>query len=120
MLCSVCKKNVAVIFINKLDNDKKPTGETIGFCMECAKKKGIDPVSNIMRQISNMSEEDMENMSEQFDSMLNDINNFDDDIDDESPKGFALPNIFGNFMNFKSKKNSQSDESKTSSNNQDS
>ena len=39
MLCSVCKKNLAVVFINKLDKDGKPTGETTGLCVGCAKKQ---------------------------------------------------------------------------------
>ena len=62
---------MAVIFINKLDKDGKSTGESTGLCVDCAKKQGIDPISNLMKQMSNMSEEDMENMTAQFDSMLN-------------------------------------------------
>ena len=51
MLCSVCKKNLAVVFINKLDKDGKSTGETTGLCIECAKKQGIDPLANIMKEM---------------------------------------------------------------------
>lgn len=39
MLCSVCKKNAAVIFINK-SND---ASQMEGLCYECAKKQGINP-----------------------------------------------------------------------------
>ena len=60
MLCSVCKKNLAVVFINKLDKDGKPTGETTGLCIKKKKKQGIDPLANIMKEMSNMSEEDLE------------------------------------------------------------
>ena len=87
MLCSVCKKNLAVVFINKLDKDGKSTGETTGLCIECAKKQGIDPLANIMKEMSNMNEEDFENMSNQFDSMMgaiegsNELGGLDDDDD---------------------------------------
>ena len=37
MLCSDCKKNTAVIFINKLGEDNKT--EVEGLCYDCAKKK---------------------------------------------------------------------------------
>ena len=76
ILCSVCKKNMAVIFINKLDKDGKSTGETTGLCVECAKKQGIDPLANIMKEMSNLSEEDIEAMSSQFDTMLGGMDNF--------------------------------------------
>ena len=39
MLCSICNKNTAVIFVNKQLPDNSIATE--GFCYECAKKKGI-------------------------------------------------------------------------------
>lgn len=103
ILCSVCKKNMAVIFLNKFDKDGKPTGETTGLCVECAKKQGIDPLANIMKEMENISPEDMENMSKQLDGMLgglglNNMDDSDEDIDD-NPKqkiGFGFSNLFGN------------------------
>ena len=98
MLCSVCKKNLAVVFINKLDKDGKPTGETTGLCVGCAKKQGIDPLANIMKEMSNMNEEDLENMSNQFDSMMGSLDGseelagLDDDDDKNKSQGFANKN----------------------------
>ena len=106
MLCSVCKKNVAVIFINKLDKDGKSTEGPTGLCIDCAKKQGIDPMANLMKQMSDMSEEDVENMSKQFDSMLNGFE-FSEDDEDEiygDMGGFSLPNLFGNFIPLKNNK----------------
>ena len=104
MLCSVCKKNLAVVFINKLDKDGKPTGETTGLCIECAKKQGIDPLANIMKEMSNMSEEDLETMSSQFDSMMGSLDGIDElqglDNDEDNNKTGALGNIFGNILPF--------------------
>ena len=122
MLCSICKKNMAVIFINKLDKEGKQTNETTGLCIECAKKQGIDPLANIMKEMTNMSEEDLENMSSQFDSMLNGFNtsNFDTDDEDtenENTGGFNIPNIFGNFMPRKQKNiNDKNDKEEKNSN----
>ncbi len=103
ILCSVCKKNMAVIFLNKFDKEGKPTGETTGLCVECAKKQGIDPLSNIMKEMENISPEEMENMSKQLDGMLgglslNNMDDSDEDIDDNpKPKiGFGFSNLFGN------------------------
>lgn len=118
MLCSVCKKNMAVVFINKLDKDGKATNETTGLCIECAKKQGIDPISNIMKEMSNMSEEDLEAMSSQFDDMFGGMAELDDfDSDDE--KG-GMPNFFSNLMPFgKTKKEKdkkdENDDGKTTS-----
>jgi hypothetical protein len=61
---------MAVIFVNKLDKEGKATGETTGLCIECAKKQGIDPLSNVMKEMENMSEEDLNNMTNQFNSLL--------------------------------------------------
>ncbi len=77
MLCSVCKKNMAVVFINSLDKEGKSTGKIKGLCLECAKKQGIDPLSNIVKEISNMSEEEMEEMSNQFSDMFNSMGSMD-------------------------------------------
>ena len=100
VLCSVCKKNMAVIFINKLDKDGKSTNESTGLCVECAKKQGIDPLANIMKEMEKISPEDMENMSKQFDEMLGNINfdeNFDENEDLDDPKSkLGLHNLFSN------------------------
>ena len=39
MLCSVCKKNMAVIFVNKFDKDGKNPTLSEGLCVDCAKKE---------------------------------------------------------------------------------
>ena len=84
MLCSICKKNMAVVFINSLDKEGKSTGKVKGLCLECAKKQGIDPLSNIVKEISNMSEEEMEEMSNQFSDMFNNMSGIDSFQMDES------------------------------------
>jgi protein-arginine kinase activator protein McsA len=43
-LCSDCKKNTAVVFVNRII-DGKPNLE--GLCLACAKKKGINPLATL-------------------------------------------------------------------------
>ena len=63
MLCSQCNKNNAVVFINKQDDKGNTSLE--GLCYECAKKRGINPIDNLMKQ-ANLSEADINNMTKQF------------------------------------------------------
>ncbi len=126
MLCSVCKKNVAVIFINKLGKDGKPEANPTGLCIECAKKQGIDPVSNIMNQMGNISDADLNNMSEQFESMLSDMDISDvEDLEvDENgqPKNpFSIGKLFGFFPSKNKKDTSElkSDSAENDSNKSD-
>ncbi len=72
MLCSDCKKNNAVVFVNKKENDGKNTLE--GYCYDCAKKRGINPIDSLMKQ-ANLTEDDLNNMTQQFEEMFNDMSN---------------------------------------------
>ena len=65
-LCSNCKKNVAVIFITKIEG-----GKTVneGLCLKCAKQLGIKPVDDIMKRMG-VTDEDLENLSEEMMGML--------------------------------------------------
>ena len=117
MLCSDCKKNSAVVFINKKDENGKNTLE--GYCYDCAKKRGINPIDSLMKQ-ANLSEDDLNNMTEQFESMFKDMSenmNFPEvsdnniDQDDNSNKGVefgAIPlgSIFSNMFNNDDNQNS--------------
>ena len=77
MLCSDCKKNMAVIYINKLEDDgdgNSKSKEVVGLCMECAKKRGIDPLKNVTQAFNNLSPEDMKSLTEQFTNMFSGAN----------------------------------------------
>ena len=79
-LCSKCKKNVAVIFITKIENGAS-TNE--GLCLKCAKDLGIKQVDDIVRQMG-MSDEDLENMSSEMTSIMGLNQEAEDDEDDMS------------------------------------
>ncbi len=97
-MCSRCKKNVAVIFITKIENGKS-TNE--GLCLKCAKELGIQQVDDMMKQMG-ISDEDLENLSGEMTSMISDINSgeTDEPEDDEMSSQTAtfpfLNKLFGN------------------------
>ena len=70
MLCEMCNKNQAVVFVNKQNDDGSKKIE--GYCIECAKKKGINPMQSLMKQ-ANLSEDDLNNMTKQLETMMNDL-----------------------------------------------
>ncbi len=61
-LCARCKKNVAVIFITKLENGKS-TNE--GLCLKCARELGIKPVDDIMKKMG-ITDEDLDSISDEM------------------------------------------------------
>ena len=106
MLCSVCNKNAAVIFINKVENGKTTTE---GLCYDCAKAKGINPLEALAKQ-TNLSSEDLENMTKQFENIFNDLsenveglNLSDEDIENlASGAGMPINDVLGNMFGFNS------------------
>ena len=59
VLCSKCHKNMALIFITRMEN-----GETKneGYCLKCASEMGIKPVDDLLKKMG-ISEDDLENLS---------------------------------------------------------
>ena len=78
-LCSRCGKNVAVVFITKIENGKS-TNE--GLCLKCAKELGIKQVDDMVKQMG-ISDEDIDSISGEMMSMLGGDPNQDGDEDDE-------------------------------------
>ena len=111
MLCSVCHKNVAVIFTKRIDGEKTTTE---GFCYECAKKKGINPLEVLAEQ-SGMTDEQLDNISKQFESILGELT---EDINPEDLENMEeqgnLGSIFSNM--FSGKKEEPKDSKKQSGN----
>ncbi len=70
MLCSICNKNQAVIFINKKGEDGKVKMD--GYCYECAKKQGINPMQALMKQ-ANLTDKDLNDMTKQLENMVTDL-----------------------------------------------
>jgi len=61
-LCTRCHKNVAVIFIQKLDGS---TTKSEGLCLKCAKELGIKPVEDMMQKMG-ITDEDLEGLTNEM------------------------------------------------------
>ena len=66
MMCSRCKKRLAVVFMTRLEGDK-----TIyeGLCLRCAKELGLKPVSDLMEKMG-ITDDELDNMSDQMMDMF--------------------------------------------------
>ena len=108
MICSVCNKNTAVVFLNKFENGKKTVE---GLCYNCAKEKGINPLE-VLAKNANISNEEIEDMSNQFESILKDFSenmNLEalgitqedlenlDNLNENDNENTPIKNIFGIF-----------------------
>ena len=95
-MCSKCKKNIAVVFITKVEN-----GVTMneGYCLKCARSLGIPQIDQAVKQMG-ISEEDLDMLSDEMSSMFgqkDDSDNSDDDEIDSQTATFPLLNqLFGN------------------------
>ena len=59
-LCSKCKKNVAVVFISRMNEKGEPVNE--GLCLQCAAKLGLPQVEDMMKRMG-ITPEDLESLS---------------------------------------------------------
>ena len=115
-LCSKCKKRPAVVFLSDMTN---PNAEPNGLCLVCAKEMGIKPVDDMLKKM-NLTDEDIEQMSEQFmDLMALDDESDDAALNDETfdlGTAPAMPPFFnkimGNIMGSNTQKNPEETDSK--------
>ncbi|HPV99479.1 MAG TPA: hypothetical protein PLP20_00275, partial [Oscillospiraceae bacterium] len=63
MLCSRCKKRIAVVFMTHLDENGKTTSE--GLCLQCARELGIKPVDDLMNKMG-ISGDELDAISDQM------------------------------------------------------
>nr|WP_325194959.1 ATP-dependent Clp protease ATP-binding subunit [uncultured Oscillibacter sp.] len=73
-LCSRCKKNVAVVFISKLDGDRTINE---GLCLKCAKDLGLPQVDDMMKRMG-ISDEDLETLNNEMMQAMNGVENIED------------------------------------------
>ena len=95
-LCSKCKKNVAVVFISRMNEKGEPVNE--GLCLKCAAQLGLPQVEDMMKRMG-ITPDDLENLnSETMQAFggaeeLGDVAqaNEDGDEDEESGKTATFP-----------------------------
>ena len=93
-MCCKCKKNVAVIFITKVEN-----GVTLneGYCMKCARSLGIPQIDQAVKQMG-LSDEDLDMITDEMSSMFGqrDTTEGEEDEVDSQTATFPLMNqLFG-------------------------
>jgi len=94
-MCTKCKKNIAVVFITKLEN-----GVTLneGYCLRCARGLGIPQIDQAVRQMG-ISEEDLDLLSDEMSNMFGQReiseDGDDDEIDSQTATFPLLNQLFG-------------------------
>lgn len=69
MLCCKCKKNMAVVFINRFENGQQINE---GYCLACAKSMGIKPLEQMMSQLG-ISDDDLDGLNSEMGDFLTDL-----------------------------------------------
>ena len=93
-LCTKCKKNIAVVFITKIEN-----GVTMneGYCLKCARSLNIPQIDAAVKQMG-FSEEDLENLSDEMSNVFGQLEaeaNEEDDADGRTATFPLLNQLFG-------------------------
>ena len=97
-MCTKCKKNIAVVFITKIEN-----GVTMneGYCLKCARSLGVPQIDQVVKQMG-ISEDDLDMLSDEMSSMFGQRDNSEDHDDDEIDSQTAtfplLNQLFGGNM----------------------
>ena len=92
MLCSRCNKNVAVIFVTRME-DGKTVNE--GLCMPCAKELGINPMQQLAGSIDPAEMENLENQMMEMMALSPEELGFDADPDGMGGPIAGIMNFFG-------------------------
>ena len=80
-LCSRCKKNVAVVYISRMEN-----GQTVneGLCLKCARDLGLPQVEDMMKRMG-ISDEELDTLNSEMLQALNGVENIEDLPAGEAP-----------------------------------
>ena len=70
MLCCKCNKNLAVVYITKIDNEGKTVNE--GYCLTCAKELNLGPVNQIMENMG-INAEEMDGLNREMSAMMEEM-----------------------------------------------
>lgn len=70
MLCCKCNKNLAVVYISKLNPDGSENND--GYCMSCAQELNIGPVSSIIQKMG-IDPEEMDKLNTEMKGMIEEM-----------------------------------------------
>ncbi len=80
-LCARCKKNVAVVFISRMNEKNEQISE--GLCLQCAAKLGLPQVEDMMKRMG-ITPEDLESLSGEMMQAFGGAEELEDMPEDES------------------------------------
>ena len=80
-LCARCKKNVAVVFISRMNEKNEQISE--GLCLQCAAKLGLPQVEDMMKRMG-ITPEDLESLSSEMMQAFGGAEELEDMPEDES------------------------------------
>ena len=87
-LCAKCKKRPAVVFIQGMGSDGSFTGKPQGLCLLCAKKAGIRPIDDMLKNM-NISDDEIEDMSDQLMGLMDPGTDGDEAEESDGDESFS-------------------------------
>jgi len=93
-MCTKCKKNIAVVFITKIEN-----GVTMneGYCLKCARGLGIPQIDSAVKQMG-ISEEDLDTLTDEMSSVfgqMEEVEGEEDEVESQTATFPLLNQLFG-------------------------
>ncbi len=116
MLCSKCNKNMAVVYVTKMEGQRQTNQ---GLCLSCAKKMGITPLEQLMSKMG-VNEEQLDEMNTQMNNFLinSDADSVEDVTGDKNPLEFINKIFEGTSIEGQEDKSSKNAKTKTTQNKQ--
>ena len=94
-MCIKCKKNIAVLFITKIENG---VSMNEGYCLKCARSLGIPQIDDAVRQMG-ISEDELDMLTDEMGSFFGQIDEADrhddDEVDSQTATFPLLNQLFG-------------------------
>ena len=86
-LCTKCKKNMAVVFITKMEN-----GVTMneGYCLKCARSLGIPQIEEAVKQMG-FSDDDLDNLTDEMSNMFGQMDSAEEEDDEQDSRTATFP-----------------------------
>ncbi len=100
-LCTKCKKNIAVVFITKIENG---VNLNEGYCLRCARSLNIPQIDAAVKQMG-ISEDDLDALTDEMSSMFGQMEpeNEDGEPDSRTSTFPLLSQMFGGMGNLPTK-----------------
>ena len=91
-LCTKCKKNMAVVFITKIENG---VSMNEGYCLKCARTLGIPQIDAAVKQMG-FSDDDLDSLSDEMSSVFGQMDSEGSDESESRTATFPMLNqLFG-------------------------